>query len=123
MFSAPGGKYRIQVLWIKGKGGKKIDLAAKVTSGCKWDYMLSLWGYLLTHSEFNLTPNFGWERISLHLAGNNRQAMEHGTGHLLGPPEKETLVQVPIASSHHCCKFGQCCSGKSWKSTAEHMWA
>jgi len=22
MFSAPGGKYRIQVLWIKGNGGR-----------------------------------------------------------------------------------------------------
>lgn len=74
MFSAPGGKYRIQVLWIKGNRGK-IDLATKIISGCKWDYMLSH-GDLLTHSEFNLTPNFGWERIFLHLAGNNHQAME-----------------------------------------------
>lgn len=40
MFSAPGGKYRIQVLWIKGNRGK-IDLAAKVISGYKRDYMLS----------------------------------------------------------------------------------
>lgn len=30
MFSTPGGKYRIQVLWIKGNGGK-IDLAAKLS--------------------------------------------------------------------------------------------
>lgn len=40
MFSAPGGKYRIQVLWIKGNGGK-IDLVAKAISGCKWDYAFS----------------------------------------------------------------------------------
>lgn len=37
MLSAPGGKYRIQVLWIKGNRGK-IDLAAKIISGYKWDY-------------------------------------------------------------------------------------
>lgn len=117
MFSAPGGKYKIQVLWIKGNGGK-TDLAAKVISGYKRDYMLSHGGNLLTHSEFNtkfwLGKNFP--------AFGQRQSPNYGAlsmTHLLGPPEKEAFVQVPIAISHHCYTFGQHLSGKSWKWVAE----
>lgn len=39
--------------------------------------------------------------------------------HLLGPPEKETFVQVPAAASQHSCKCAPHCSVQSWKQRAE----